>query len=320
MAVLGEHRGGRCVERILGLEGGVRSKGISGGAHNKSRGLIQEAYVALSKVCKDAPIPDKKKTNKDMVVPRPNPYAKCEPMQKSRDGGESGTRICKKTKFSTSWETDDEWEGGRMKRKDRNATRLWLQNPNGVSARDDFRIFRSELSEFNENDIDFLALPEATLNSNNHFVRERLTTVVEYQHPNAKMCITNTSGYCKDSCYQPGGVISIAMNKLAGRYAGKGSDSLGRYTWMKFKGKLRTLKIYTFYRVSQNSGTNLGDTTAFVQQYNKLNTINTEDVLPKEGENNVKRHKIVNPRKNIVDALMKDVQADIKNRLWAPLI
>jgi len=308
------HRGGRCVERVQGVENVVRSKDISGGAHNKSKKLIQEAYVALSTVCKDAPIPDhKKKPHKDVIVPRPNPYAKSDPMQHRLDG-DSGPRICKKTKFSTFWETDDEWEGGRMKRKNSNATRLWLQNPNGVSARDDFRIFRSELSEFNENDIDFLALPEATLNSNNHFVRERLTTVVEYQHPNAKMCITNTSGYCKDACYQPGGVISIAMNKLAGRYAGKGSDSLGRYTWMRFKGKLRTIKIYTFYRVSQNSGTNLGDTTAFVQQYNKLNTINNDEAPPIKGEHNVKKHKIVNPRKNIVEALMKDVHADIKNK------
>jgi len=316
MQPVGEaHRGGRCDRKETGGNGRSGSRKFTGTETNRSSHLLQLAHATLTKVCKDIPTPAMRERS-ETVPDRINPYAR-KSIEKTHEIGigESGEKICKRTQFSTSWETDDEWEGGRIKRKDRDATRLWLQNPNGVSARDDFRIFRSELSEFNENDVDFLALPEATLNSNNHFVRERLTTVVEYQHPNAKMCITNTGGYCKDSCYQPGGVISIAMNKMAGRYAGKGSDELGRYTWMKFKGKLRTLKIYTFYRVSQKRGTNLGDTTAFVQQYNKLNAINAKTVPPEVIHANEKksRHKIINPRKHILDALIKDVTNDIKN-------
>ena len=45
------------------------------------------------------------------------------------------------------------------------------------------------LDEVNDHNIDFLAMPESTLNNSNQFVRDRLTTVVDYQHPNAKICI-----------------------------------------------------------------------------------------------------------------------------------
>ena len=209
--------------------------------------------------------------------------------------------------LANTWTTDNEWIGEIMMKKKVDEIRLWVQNPNGIRAKDDFRLFRSVLDEVNDHRIDFLAMPESTLNNSNHFVRDRLSTVVDYQHPNAKMCITNTSGYCQDTCYQPGGVVSIAMGKLAGRYAGSGSDVLGRYSWMKFCGKLRTVKIYTFYRVSQHSGNNIGDTTAYVQQYNKLNA-------RKCTEKQQVKVKEINPRQHVIESLLRDIEKDIKEK------
>ena len=217
--------------------------------------------------------------------------------------------------FSTQWMNDEKWIGEKIHKKAEGHTRLWLQNPNGITAKDDFRVFRSELDEVRENEIDFLALPESTLNSNNYFVRDRLSVLVEYHHPNSQICLTSTKGYCKETCYQPGGSMALATNKLAGRYAGKGSDSLGRYSWMKFCGRLRTIKIYTFYRVSQESGNGIGDTTAYVQQYNVLNA----NYGNKEVHNNDDKHKetplkIIHPRTAILNSLLKDIKKDIEEK------
>ena len=136
-----------------------------------------------------------------------------------------------------------------------------------MKVANDFRIFRSELEDVNDNEIDFLALPESTFTSNNHYVQSRLKMLVEYHCPSAKLCITNRGGYDRDACYQPGGVMTLAMGKLSGRYADSGNYSLGRYSWTEFCGKKKALKICTFYQVAQTSGGNMGDSMAYVQQF-----------------------------------------------------
>jgi len=213
--------------------------------------------------------------------------------------------------FGSRWETDYEWIND-LPRKGNN-TRLWLQNPNGISTYDNFRTFKGDLEQVRDYEIDFLGLPETKLNKNNKIVCERFKTIIESHLSNPHMCITNTTGYRNDVQYQPGGVASVAMNKLAGRFAGKGSDKLGRYTWMKFCGKKRTIKVYTFYRVSQTSGQNIGDTTAYVQQYNILNKIKMN--VRKENNQNLdedgKKHKIIDPRQQILEDMKKDITNDL---------
>jgi len=300
-----------------------RGKSICGGqgtvkwGSKRGLGILQEA---MKKIHKAGGIPQDEcepgietlqrtevSNEKQSNMPVKNSYLKNVPdptKQESEEQVYANTKIV----FADKWNNDEEWIGEPMMKKKVHEIRLWTQNPHGIGAKDDFRLFRSVLDEVNDHNIDFLAMPESTLNNSNHFVRDRLTTVVDYQHPNAKLCIANTPGYCKDTCYQPGGVASIAMGKLAGRYAGSGSDVLlGRYTWMKFCGKLRSIKIYTFYRVSQNSGDHIGDTTAYVQQYTKLNA-------RKSSENQPERMKEINPRQHVIETLLKDIEEDIKKR------
>jgi len=204
---------------------------------------------------------------------RRNPYSK----KQRNDRGimtrseKLGTQDkCEELYFASENKSDSEWINGKYEKK-MHKTRFWVQNPNGISAKDDFRIFRGDVEEAKDNFIDFLALPETKLNANNKFVHERLTTLVANHSQHSKFCLTNTTGYNLEECTQPGGVGCIAMGKLAGRFAGMGCDKLGRYTWMKFKGSTRTIKIYSVYRVSQSSHVNLGETTAYVQQYQVLN-------------------------------------------------
>ena len=159
-----------------------------------------------------------------------------------------------------------------------------------------------------DDDVDFVSLSETKLNNDNVYVKQSLTNIIESHSSNAKVCVTNTPGYGKDTCSQPGGVMSIAIGNLKGRYAGMGCDNLGRYNWMRFCGRKRTLKIYTFYRVSQSSGVGLGDTTAYVQQYNILNR--SGSTLGEGNDSRNKRH-IGNPRENIINSLTQDVTKDV---------
>jgi len=216
--------------------------------------------------------------------------------------------------LGAQWESDDKWIHDRLPKKGTN-TRLWLQNPNGVSAHDNFRAFRGDLEELRDNEIDFVSLPETKLNISNKFVCERFRNVLDLHLPNVKSCIANTKGFNSELQYQPGGVAAIATNKLAGRYAGQGTDKLGRYNWMRFCGKKRELKIYTFYRVTQSSGTSAGDTTAYAQQYNALNVVKKQDVVhPTSGGDIVKpkKHVIIDPRRHILQSMEKDILEDLR--------
>jgi len=256
---------------------------------------------------------------------RKNPYAKKQ--EKNEVNRERVTteiqKKCNEIYFASENENDSKWVNGKYEKK-MHRTRFWVQNPNGVSAKNDFRVFRGDVEEAKDNFIDFMALPETKLNVNNKFVHERLTTLVANHSQHSKLCLTNTKGYNVEECTQPGGVGSIAMGKLAGRYAGMGSDPLGRYTWMKFKGATRTIKIYSVYRVSQPSHVNLGETTAYVQQYQLLNIkalkeceINENDgeKVRKEKEDKRRTMKLINPRHAVLDTLLQNIKTDIKEKM-----
>ena len=72
----------------------------------------------------------------------------------------------------------------------------------------------------------------------------------------------------------------------------------------------KTLKIYTFYRVSQNSGTNLGDTTAYNQQYVALNgeSIAKMKELPEEQRTKIR---LKNPRQHVLETLCAALKKDV---------
>jgi len=283
-------------------------------AYRKGGQVVTDVFDRLQKMCKSmgnihtfnaGEFDNMEKTVATRKVR--NPYVSTNTSSTQVEQEES-VIINKQITFAKDWMNDEEWIGDKIQHKEKGDTRIWLQNPNGVSAAKDFRIFRSELEDVNDNEIDFLALPESTLNSNNHYVQSRLKMLVEYHCPGAKLCITNTRKYDEDACYQPGGVMTMAMGKLSGRYSGSGNDDLGRYSWTKFCGKQRTIKIYTFYRVSQTSGEKIGDSTAYVQQYNELNKHFREN-----DNENAKRRKLVKPREHVVQSLLRDINKDIEN-------
>ena len=297
------------------------SKGgrTNGGADMKIPRCVHKAYMGATKVLQTLKadkvsctqvqdlVREKKKIN--------NPYLKNKLSQNTNKDMATYEQM-QKPIFGGTWPSDEQWVCNALPNKGSN-TRFWLQNPNGISTYDNFRTFRGDLEEMKEKEIDFVGIPETKLNHSNKLVCERFNNVLESHLPNVRSSITNTRGFSSEIQYQPGGVASLAMNKLAGRYAGQGHDPLGRYNWMKFCGKRRTLKIYTFYRVVQNGGQNVGDTTAYAQQYNALNSsvqkeYQENDETCEGKKKKEKKHVIINPRENILQCLQQDVLKDIK--------
>jgi len=80
--------------------------------------------------------------------------------------------------FELAWSTDKEWITTNPIIKPKDAIRVWFQNLNSISAKDGMRIFRGDLDEAIDREIDFLALPESKLNSNNNYVFESISSIV----------------------------------------------------------------------------------------------------------------------------------------------
>ena len=295
-------------------KGRMASNGVGARVENKSGWQrygcrnpsdLNDAYKKISKICNemDVDIDTMTVNNKPRQHKRGNPYLRQTHNAFNDTVDQSNPP---KVYFGSKWESDTSWVNSKMENKDEGLTRMWLQNPNGISAKDGMRIFRGDLEEVIENNIDFLSLPETNLTSNNNYVHESLQMIAESHSSNAKVNLTNTGGYGKTSCYQPGGVLSMALGKLKGRFAGMGKDPLGRFNWMKFCGRKRSIKIYTFYRVSQKTEKGVGDSTSFVQQYNALNQI------PETNQNDQpKKHVIITPREHVITSLIQCIRKDM---------
>ena len=96
--------------------------------------------------------------------------------------------------------------------------------------------------------------------------------------------------------FQYGGVLASVQNKLSQRYAGGGSDSMGRFNWMNFYGKNRFLRIYTVYRVCQGNDSSSGDDTAWTAQRTHL----------------LEKNINCDPREHVVTTLLQSIEQDIK--------
>ena len=220
-----------------------------------------------------------------------NPYKKRVSLKREENVKESvQMELVKKDEF------DGVWIGEVLKKKSKDEVRIWYQNVNGISVVDSFEDFQVDLEWIKENEIDFLACSEIKINESNYFAVDRIRQILKNHFQGGmRMRLTNTPDCEKEIICQSGGVMEVALNKLAFKYAGCGRDTCGSFCWMSFRGEDGYFKIYTVYRVNKDKGDKEGDTTAWVNQYNFLN---------KNGGN-------INPRNNILERLVKVVEKDI---------
>ena len=74
-----------------------------------------------------------------------------------------------------------------------------------------------------------------------------------------------------DTAYQPGGTAMILRGNCCGRLYRRGSDPLGRITWMALHGKgAGCIIIVTAYRVCKNKGITACPDTAYMREWEAL--------------------------------------------------
>ena len=178
--------------------------------------------------------------------------------------------------------------GDKIEEKQRNIIRLGFQNINGIKGPLDQTL--EILEEMGSKNIDILGTAETNINWT-HKSKIKLQLAMKLRFGQG-ITVTSASPSTKEG-YQPGGTLLAVKGQTLGRITSKGSDAMGRFSWVRMQGKANTsVLIITAYRVCK-MGPNPGPFTAYSQQMKML--FNAGHLRP-------------NPRKQILTDLSEMIQ------------
>ena len=201
-----------------------------------------------------------------------------------------------------SWaNTTIEPYGSSIAGKGNNILRAALQNIRGLSNSTD-NIALEEIDAMDKLGIDLLCMNEINLPMTLER-RLQLSTALQMRFTGARSVTSSMT--TKETGYLPGGTAMIMQGPISGRVYRRGSDHLGRFSWMALRGKDGTGVIaINGYRVSQHRGTVAGVNTAYMREWEKLR---------QEGETNP------DPRLSVLEA-MSETLHEWGNRGYHPLV
>ena len=156
--------------------------------------------------------------------------------------------------------------------KNKDHLRIYLQNPNRISACDDFVDFKYLCQSLSSHDVDIFGLSETGLDWKQHGPRTKCRQIMDdfWQH---SRLITSTSNVASDSFTQYGGTCTGVTGKWSGRIREQGMDThgLGRWSHVQIFGKNgREVLIVTAYQACKASISTIGSKTAYAQQRHLL--------------------------------------------------
>jgi hypothetical protein len=148
-------------------------------------------------------------------------------------------------------------------------TRLYFININGINLSKNAVQFRDLCTKIKQADIDILAVAEHSLDINKFTVRQLLQDAARQTFPQ-QLLHSSTSSIPADKFYKPGGTMLLAQGDIVGRVKERGSDSLGRWTWLKLIGRNnRLITVISAHQVCVRPTYSTG-TTAYHQQESLL--------------------------------------------------
>ena len=178
---------------------------------------------------------------------------------------------------------------------EKHQTRFLTYNPNGLPYTDD--VFLTQLiRRCLELNVHYCGFSEININTNNVELKMKMQTAVEKFLQNGLFHMNNSKIHGGAVDYQPGGVGAWFMGKLSRKFIGVEYDRRGRWVSHHFRGGERNLKVYTLYRVNNNT-IKPGSGSAWEQQRLLL-----------------ERDKIfTNPRKQVIAEFNATIQRDLEN-------
>ena len=187
------------------------------------------------------------------------------------------------------------WFGADMREPpDKSDARLAFMNCNGL-AYSDMNFFKSFLTQIKQCHTHYYGLAEININSCNTDLVQRMMCAVDEAIPGGSFQLRNTSIFDRAVEYQPGGVASGFQGRISKYYGGSKMDELGRWCCDEFKGPLKSVKIYTLYRVNPKPSNVGGGCTAWEQQQLALRAQNIN----------------IDPRHYVIDSLIPVISEDI---------
>lgn len=155
--------------------------------------------------------------------------------------------------------------GSSTTQKDVHSFRVGFQNIHGLITSSSELIGTEEVGGIEKLGVDLMGLVELNVNCSLD-VKSSFMTAANLKLAPARTVMS--SNWSLDEGYMPGGTAMVLNGKPCGRMHNKGSDRLGRFTWMALRGRngIGVIAI-TVYRVCQKAGSNVGEDTAYMQQY-----------------------------------------------------
>ena len=165
-------------------------------------------------------------------------------------------------------EKDEEWWGDKMEEKQKGTMRLFFQNVNGIK----YDQLGGEMGWYGhymaEHEIDILGVAEHNIDNCSPSVVLAMRQALQRIERNFSLTIGGTTTKM-ETRYKPGGTLMVARGNVRGRIMERGSDKLGRWTYMRIRGKQgKSLWVLTVYQVCKSSPT--AGLTASAQQLSLL--------------------------------------------------
>jgi hypothetical protein len=142
-------------------------------------------------------------------------------------------------------------------------TRLYFINLNGLNLQNNAAKFCDLCEELYKSDVHLFVAAELNLDTQKFAIQKALQDT-------ARKTQTSTSTISAEKFYKPGGTMIMAQGDLVGRITERGSDSMGRWSWIKLVGKnQRLVTLISAYQVCARP-TNRTGITAYHQQQSIL--------------------------------------------------
>jgi hypothetical protein len=146
---------------------------------------------------------------------------------------------------------------------------LYFINLNGINLSKNGVQFKDICAEIQQANINIFAAAEHNLDTNKFDVRQILQRTAQQALPH-HFLQTATSSIPADKFYKPGGTLILAQGDIVGRIKDRGSDPMGRWSWLKFIGReKRIITMISAYQVCSKPTYATG-TTAYHQQESLL--------------------------------------------------
>lgn len=160
--------------------------------------------------------------------------------------------------------------------------RLFLQNPNGISAAHNFTDFEFFCQSMKAREVDIFGLSETAVDWKKFHSNTTCRQIISkfWDHSRFR---GSTSAIAAPKMYKPGGTCMAVTGKWTGRIDKFQSDDvLGRWTSARLTGKHgRKVIIMTIYQVCKNSIQRAGPKQAFTQQWALLRSQDNENPDPR---------------------------------------